>query len=256
MKHVFTPLFSFLICLLTVQMTAQPRLNIGTGNLFVEPGDTACLDFRIDDFNKIQEMNFSIVWNPLTVLNVQLGPDVLPPDALVEVDEEEGILSFAWKVMDTTACPPLDSFLTLPDGSQLFSICFEGGSGSTEMTIGDSYVTRVYSCPIDIGLLKDTIFIDTGILFVGTSSPEAGQLLVYPNPASREVYFELNARSQRPEGMGVWSCKLLNAWGERLGTAEMSGSRGSFVLPAAGVYYLLFYAGDKLVKVERVVCTK
>lgn len=150
------------------KVIAQPTVFADPSFIFINTGDNACIEFKVLDFTDIQEMRFSIRWNPNTIENVTVTPASLNASmpgldlSDITIDEVDGSLVFIWKVENVPGCPTSD--VTLPDNDVLFELCFDGVIGYTEMEIGDDpepiYVTRTNSCPLNINLFTSTeIFI-------------------------------------------------------------------------------------------------
>ena len=180
MKKLF-PLLVLLFGMTTaVKLYAQPTVYMNPDFVLVNSGASDCIQFRTLDFTDIQEMNFSVQWDPAVITNVNVPPasinPSLAPNLTITVDEAAGNLTFEWKVNNLPGCPPNTESLTLADETVLFEFCFEGVSGHTDLTIGDApletYVTRANSCPLDIGLFTGDGFISVDYLPVVVNVPD------------------------------------------------------------------------------------
>ncbi len=180
MKKLF-PLLVLLISMTTaVKLYAQPTVYMNPDFVLVNSSASDCIQFRTLDFTDIQEMNFSVRWDPTVITNVNVPPasilPVLAPNLTINIDEAEGYLTFEWKVNDQPGCPPNTESLTLADESVLFEFCFEGVSGHTELLIGDdpveTYVTRANSCPYNISLYTGDGFISVDYLPLTVNVPD------------------------------------------------------------------------------------
>jgi len=146
---------------------AQPTVYIEPDFVLIDSLEQTCIEFKTMDFTDLQEMRFTVRYNPEAVTLVDIPPASLNPLMTgldigdFFIDAVEGYVIFTWKVEDIPGCPPTD--VTLADESVLFALCFEGIEGYSEITITDDpediYVTRLNSCPLDIGMFIDNGFI-------------------------------------------------------------------------------------------------
>ncbi len=146
---------------------AQPTVYIDPDFILIDSLEQTCLQFKTRDFTDIQEMRFTVRYNPAAVTLVNIPPASLNASLTgldigdFFVDPVEGYVIFTWKVQNLPGCVALAE--TLPDDAVLFELCFEGIEGYSEIVITDDpediYVTRLNSCPLDIGLFIDNGFI-------------------------------------------------------------------------------------------------
>jgi len=97
----------------------EGEVSIQAGSGGVQPGDTICLDFVVDDFFAVNDMNFSLNWDPdvleyVSTENMNLrglnGGDFFTENT------GTGFLVFTWDEVDA---------VLLPDGTRIFSLCFK-----------------------------------------------------------------------------------------------------------------------------------
>ncbi|MEM8527410.1 MAG: gliding motility-associated C-terminal domain-containing protein [Bacteroidota bacterium] len=101
----------------------------------VQPGDTICLDFVVDDFFAVTEMNFSLNWDAdvLEFISVEnLNLDELNTNDFFLGNTGTGFLTFTW-----------DDFTGVleQDGTRIFSLCFRAigpvGTSTPVSFVGD-----------------------------------------------------------------------------------------------------------------------
>ena len=172
MNAFLRTLASALFFFLAATALAQPTVYLTPDLVEVQTGDEFCLEFRTLDFTDLQEMRFSVRWDPEVVTLTDIPAGSLNPNvANLSIDDftydnDAGYLVFDWKVVETPPCPSADDVATLADGEVLFELCFGGLYGFTEVTIGNEpesiYVTRLNSCPQNIGMFTDgaIVFVD------------------------------------------------------------------------------------------------
>jgi gliding motility-associated-like protein len=145
---------------------AQPTVSVDPDFQLVNTGDQLCLDFPTLDFTDLQEMRFTIRFNPDVVQVANIGNLNGMMTGLdigdFTIDNVEGYIIFDWKVEEVPGCP--SGFVTLDDDEILFDVCFDAiSTGYTEIEITDDpepiYVTRLNSCPLNIGMFVDDGFI-------------------------------------------------------------------------------------------------
>ncbi len=176
------PLLVLLISITTaVKLYAQPTVYLDANFVLVDSGQSDCIQFRTLDFTDIQEMKFSVRWDP-DVISSPVVNNILPAldngttSLNIVIDEVEGYMTFDWKINQDPGCPPNTESLTLADHTVLFDFCFTGEAGHTYITMGDdpleSYVTRANACPLNIGLFTDEGFIAVKYLPVFVNVPD------------------------------------------------------------------------------------
>ena len=167
MTRLLTLLVFVLALLGAGKALAQPTVYVFPDFVQIDAGDETCVEFRTVDFTDIQEMRFSVRWDPeaVTLTNIPVGSlNASMPNLDIgdfTFDNVEGYLIFTWKIEDVPGCP--GTAVTLPDEDVLFELCFQGITGYSEITITDDpepvYVTRLNSCPQNIGLFMGGGFI-------------------------------------------------------------------------------------------------
>lgn len=99
-----------------------------TDDLQGRPGDTLCFDFNVLNFTEVESMQFSLVWEPNDLEFILAGgvQNLTLPGATVGnfglLSTGAGQITFNW-----TAQSPV----TLPDGEQIFTLCFRVADGAT-----------------------------------------------------------------------------------------------------------------------------
>ncbi len=180
MKKLF-PLLVLLFGLSSaVKLYAQPTVYMDADFVLVDSAQADCIQFKTLDFTDLQEMNFSVRWDPSVITNVNVPPGSIHPsmaaNAIITIDETEGYLIFKWKINNLPGCPPNSESLTLPDQAVLFDFCFEGVNGYTDVTISEDpepiYVTRANICPMDIDMFTGDGFIAIKYLPVFVNAPD------------------------------------------------------------------------------------
>jgi gliding motility-associated-like protein len=101
-------------------------------------GSTVCVDVTVEDFIMIQNVQFSINWNPAHLEYISTGMYGLPGiNPMNSFNNTNSTLTFSWLTL-----PPL---VTLPDGQKIFQVCFR--------LIGDCNITapvQITSMPREI----------------------------------------------------------------------------------------------------------
>lgn len=181
MKKYFNLLFFAFFFGGFTTLVAQPTFSIDPDFVLLNSGEQTCLQVRVDDFTDLQQIQFSINWNENTVtyLNVQnLNPNVTNLDMSdFTVDVVEGTLAFDWRIDDVVDCPlGMGNAVTILDGEILFEICFEGIVSYSDIEFTSDplpmYVTRLNSCPLDIGMYTNDGFIAVENLPVTINVPD------------------------------------------------------------------------------------
>lgn len=137
-------LYGLLALLSPLWLAAQPgscfSLYMASAN--AQPGDTICLEVRGDGLNDFLSMQFSMRWDPAALRFSAVSGMQLPglsedsfntsPSAV-----DSGVLNVAWFDFSLLG-------VSLPDGSPLFSVCFEvlaGAPGRHEVRFAGSPVS-------------------------------------------------------------------------------------------------------------------
>ncbi|MCB0644055.1 MAG: hypothetical protein KDC44_20560, partial [Phaeodactylibacter sp.] len=159
MNKLFALLTLFILVVGATQLAAQPTIYIDPDFALVNEGEETCLTFEVIDFTNIQEVHFSVQWDPDVVTMQPINPASFHP-AMTNltvsdfvIDNAAGNFTFIWQIDDNVACPGMD--VTLDDFESMFEACFIGINGYTDVSIVDEpepiYVTRTSACPLDIG---------------------------------------------------------------------------------------------------------
>jgi gliding motility-associated-like protein len=109
-------------CEVTVNQPPGVVLDL-TGGLEGQPGDTLCFDFAVNNFIDVEEMQFSIVWEPehLEFLLVGGLQDINLPEASAANFNFIGFQN--GQILFDNWAP--SSPVTLPDGTSAFTLCFQ-----------------------------------------------------------------------------------------------------------------------------------
>lgn len=102
-----------------VEVIQPDGIQIEIGDSFGAPGDTVCVDYRVNRFVDIIELDFSSSWEPanlkfIEIKNIALAG--LTKDSFLLDGTESGVFSLEWQ----SAVPT-----TKEDGELLFEACFE-----------------------------------------------------------------------------------------------------------------------------------
>lgn len=109
------------------------KLNTTSG----AEGSTVCLDVTVENFIMIQNVQFSINWNPAHLEYISTGMYGLSLNPTTNFNNTDSTLTFSWNTI-----PPL---VTLPNGHKIFQICFR--------LVGDCIITvpvQITSTPREI----------------------------------------------------------------------------------------------------------
>lgn len=110
MNAFLRTLASALFFFLAATALAQPTVYLTPDLVEVQTGDEFCLEFRTLDFTDLQEMRFSVRWDPEVVTLTDIPAGSLNPNvANLSIDDftydnDAGYLVFDWKVVET---PPV-----------------------------------------------------------------------------------------------------------------------------------------------------
>lgn len=153
---------------LQVGAWAQPSFILSDES--PDQGDNFCMDMTVEDFTNIVSFQFSISFDPAIldfdqVTNFNLAG--LNGASFDLTDADNGVITVSW---EGESCTPSAIGTTVPDGTRIFSICFDaiGGFGATtsvEITNDPIpiQVTRNNSCPANIGLIPRSGFVSTDV---------------------------------------------------------------------------------------------
>jgi gliding motility-associated-like protein len=115
--------------------TSVEGFQLRVGDASVQPGESFCLPVRVNDFQDIVGMQFSIQYDASLLqfdeaINFNVSVAGLDGNALV--NPEAGVIRFSW----------IDggfSGIDLPDGAVLFELCFQAlSSGTANVSISDA----------------------------------------------------------------------------------------------------------------------
>ena len=116
----------------TFTITEAPNTTAVSGagdNISGDPGTTVCMPIRVNDFDNIIGLQFSLNWDPAVVQYVEarnFGLTGVNDASFGEGQTDAGTLTFNWIDMS------LDG-VTLVDGTSIFDVCFQviGGAGTS-----------------------------------------------------------------------------------------------------------------------------
>lgn len=159
-----------LVFLTLFQLTAWAQPSFILSQEAPNQGDNFCMDMTVDDFTNILSFEFSISFDPSTLDFDQVTNFNLTGLSGASFDlsqADNGIITVSW---EGEACSPTSTGITLPDGTVIFSLCFDaiGGYGTTASVdiTNDPVpirVTRNNSCPANIGLIPIPGFVSTEV---------------------------------------------------------------------------------------------
>ncbi|MCB0705241.1 MAG: T9SS type A sorting domain-containing protein [Saprospiraceae bacterium] len=171
---------------------AQPTFYFAPEDtLTINSGETSSLEIRTLDFTLLQEIRFSVRWDPdVTELLefTDLHPDMdIAPEAFM-INNEAGYFTLSWRAYNDYDCESLG--ISLPDSSTLFSLNFLGVEGISDVAFSNDptgiYVTRVNACPLDISCNHSSVG-HIKVLGMPTSefslSEKQAATGVFPNPS-------------------------------------------------------------------------
>lgn len=159
-----------LVVLAGLQVSAWAQPSFILSDESPGQGENFCMDMTVEDFTNIVSFEFSISFDPAIldfdqVTNFNLAG--LNGASFDLTDADNGVITVKW---EGELCTPSAIGTTLPDGTQIFSICFDaiGGFGATtsvEITNDPIpiQVTRNNSCPANIGLIPEPGFVSTAV---------------------------------------------------------------------------------------------
>ena len=110
-------------------------------NISGDPGTTVCMPVRVNGFEDIIGLQFSLNWDPTVVQYVETTNFGLPgitPASFVEDQTSSGILNFNWIDMGMGG-------VTITDGTSVFDVCFQvtgAGGASTSIDFGNTQAIR------------------------------------------------------------------------------------------------------------------
>ena len=135
-----------------MQMMEFGEIVINASSTIGNQGETACIDFTVDNFINVQTLQFSIHFDPTIVEPIcpptQFGLLGLMGNNFNCNNIEEGFIRMVW--VDPNS--GLDCGVTLDDGSEVFTICFDviGQPGrTTPVYVADDQLDIEYSQIID-----------------------------------------------------------------------------------------------------------
>ena len=171
MKKITLLLF-FALSFFAREAWAQPTFSFSPEESLVDSGDPVCLDLELMDFTDILSVQFTIQWDPgvmdfqnITGLNASIpGLDMGDFDLSQAAN---GIITLNWS--NGQPCNTATSGVTLPDGSNFFTLCFVASGVYGNHTIVDivddpvdMVVKRLSANCIDIGEFVEPAYINIG----------------------------------------------------------------------------------------------
>lgn len=127
-----------------------PPLKITSSSISGEQGNQVCVSFAVEDFDNIVSLQFSIHFDP-TVVSPICPPSILNLLGLSSNNfncnsSDEGHLNMLW----TDPNVGISGGVTLPDGEEIFSICFDliGDPGEDSPVYGSDDQLDVEYCQI------------------------------------------------------------------------------------------------------------
>ena len=97
-------------------------IRVGANDVFVvDPGDQICVPITVQDFENIEQMQFSVAWDNSILSYSNTQNVAIPGITFDESFQSFGGLCLSWDGGGTTE--------SLPDGSTLFEVCFDAIGG-------------------------------------------------------------------------------------------------------------------------------
>ncbi len=228
---------------------AQPAFYFDPDTAYVQTNDQTCVELRALDFDHIQKFNFSINWDANVITGLEYTTDSAFDNAVIEINIQEGYLTFEWAIDNDPGCPAVETQLTLPDEAPLMELCFNGLPDCTNLSMSNDpvqlYITRSNACPLNISMFLEDGYLCTGSL--STETPEKLQeLFAFPNPSSGELTFSL------PDAMQNLLLRITDARGRLLMTTEVH-RKTHIYLNEKGLYFLTFYDEQGLLKTQKLL---
>ncbi len=157
----------FILILIGFGVKAQPIINVSAIN--ANPGDVACVDFTVENFNDIVGIQYSVRWDP-TVLQYNSVNNFGLPDLASGnfgvADIGQGILRFLW--FDASLTP-----VNLMDGDLIFSVCFD-----VIGSLGEASFVEISGDPLGIEVTSS----DLGAGDIGIDPTSGGGQVVVGDP--------------------------------------------------------------------------
>ena len=123
-----------------VCMVNPSSLDIEISNANGSPGENVCVDFTVNNFVSLSDVSFTIEWDNTVLEYVELiNPGTLPnfdSDSYSENNASIGVIGVEWESNSTFGN-------SMPNGGNIFSLCFNpiGGSGEcADITITSTFV--------------------------------------------------------------------------------------------------------------------
>jgi hypothetical protein len=226
-------------------------------------GSTLVVEVKVDSFNNVGGMEFSIKWNPDMLSYKQtgnLGVTFNEFSGFNEAKIDEGKLGLSW------ISPSAVEGITLPDSTTLFSIEFDvigTTDDTTSLQFSDDPRTREFFTTA--GVVIPSIYRNGFVTLTGTSGTSynsAPDLInLYPptpNPFYENTFIKIDLRQAAQTNI-----KIVDQMGKVLHDEQQYLSAGLQTIPVSkdifshsGTYYCLLYANDfrvmqKLVFIDR-----
>lgn len=173
-KKTFTKVFFIILIfqnLLVQAMNGQnpyPPLVFNISSATGDTGDRVCIDITVDNFTNVESFQLNISYN--STLIVPVCPPDLSGSALAPKisgnffncnNKENGYISIVW----------FDDPTTIPDGSNLFTICFDiiGNPGNVSPVFFNGFITDIEICQATTGtntVCTETIQVNAGTVTI------------------------------------------------------------------------------------------
>jgi len=103
------------------QACSPTGITVSAADATVDPGGSVCVDVTVQDFDDITSLAFSMDWEPSVVNFVEVTNFNLPGLSAANFNLDGS--NFGISCLESWTSP---EGISLPDGSPIFSICFEG----------------------------------------------------------------------------------------------------------------------------------
>ena len=104
-----------------VEICEPNGITLSAADFVVDPGDQICVPINVQDFENIEEMQFSVAWDNTILSYSNTQNEAIPGITFDESFQSFGGLCLSW---DGGGTPQ-----SLPDGSTLFEVCFDAIGG-------------------------------------------------------------------------------------------------------------------------------
>lgn len=174
----FTLSYFILLCIvLNVQVFAEaqnpyPPVVFNVTSATGDTGDRVCLDFTVSNFTNVEAFQLNISYNA-TLVSPVCPPDLTGSALYPRIDgnffnctkKDNGYINVVW----------FDDAVSLPDGSNLFTICFDiiGNPGNNTPVFFNGLVTPIEICQAgqnSATICTETIVSNSGVIFIRPNS--------------------------------------------------------------------------------------